>query len=56
MAAAKADMHLIEQNPDKICWTYLSKNPAIFEIEYDFYRKRMNIIRQELMEKTWHGP
>ncbi len=35
-------------------WFYFSSNPSIFELDYDFFDRRMNIIRQELMEKTWH--
>ncbi len=47
-------IHLLEQNLDKINWEYFSKNPAIFELDYDFFSNRMNIIREELMEKAWH--
>ncbi len=45
---------LLQKNKNKIIWTQLSKNPNIFELDYDFFYRRMNIIRKELMEKTWH--
>ncbi len=48
--AGRATPHLGEVC--KIDWSDLSSNPAIFEIDYDFLRKRMDIIRDELMEKT----
>ncbi len=32
----------------------LSSNPFIFELDYEFFYNRMNIIRKELLEKTWH--
>ncbi len=47
-------MVLLEQNIDKINWEGFSQNPSIFELDYDFLFQRMNIIRQELMVKTWH--
>ncbi len=45
---------LLKDNQEKIEYTWLSKNPAIFELDYDFLHERMNIIRHELMKKTWH--
>ncbi len=50
----KPDMHLLEKNKDKIDWTCMCRNPAIFELDYEFFFNRMNIIRKELIEKTWH--
>ena len=47
-------MHLLEQNKSNIDWRLISRNPAIFELDYDFFHERMNIIRHELMKKTWH--
>jgi hypothetical protein len=32
----------------------LSGNPFIFELDYEFLFNRINIIREELMEKAWH--
>ncbi len=32
----------------------LSGNPYIFQLDYDFLFNRMNIIREELIEKAWH--
>ncbi len=49
-------IHLIESNLDKYksfsC--DLFQNPVIFEIDFDFMRRRMDIIREELIEKAWH--
>ncbi len=47
-------IHLLKNNPHKIDWDLFSTNPGIFELDYDFFFRRMNIIRFELMEKTWH--
>ncbi len=45
----------LEQNQENIDWYSLSINPAIYEYDYKKEaRIRMNIIRMELMEKTWH--
>ncbi len=46
--------NLLKENQDKIKWSYLSKNSVIFELDYDFFYQRMDIIRKELIEKTWH--
>ncbi len=47
-------IHLLQKYKDRIDWRTFSKNPAIFELDYDFFRERMNLIREELMEKAWH--
>lgn len=47
-------MHLLEKNPDKINWFYFSGLPEIFELDYNFLRKRMNIIKEELIAKALH--
>jgi hypothetical protein len=47
-------IHLLEHNQNKIDWDYLASNPSMFELDYDFFFRRMNIIRQELMAKAWH--
>ncbi len=31
-----------------------SDNIGIFELDYDFFRRRMDIIRDELMFKIWN--
>jgi alkylated DNA nucleotide flippase Atl1 len=45
---------ILKKNPDKINWVLISLNPNIFELDYGFLRKRMDIIREELMMKAWH--
>ena len=47
-------IHILEENQHRIVWYKLSENPIIFELNYDFFVQRMNVIRQELMEKTWN--
>ena len=56
-------MHLLEKYHDeclrydsvcKINWFYLSGVPEIFELDYSFLRKRMNIIKEELIAKAMH--
>ena len=39
---------------NKINYRYLSKNPAIFELDYIALKKRCDIYRKELIEKTLH--
>ena len=49
-------MDLLERNQDKIDWFNLSKNPSIFKkrINYEFLKKRMNVVREELLMKCMH--
>ena len=47
-------IHLFEQNQDKIEWKVVSGNPNIFRCDYDYYKKRMDIHREELMKKVFH--
>ncbi len=47
-------MEILEKNQDNIFYSLFSSNPSIFELDYEFFFKRMNIIRKELLEKTWH--
>ena len=46
-----AAIHLLEQNPDKIYWPWLSQNPAIFDYDYDKIREHMEStgIKDELI-------
>ena len=32
----------------------LSRNPGIFELDYTVLRKRMDVLREELMKEAWH--
>ena len=56
-------IHILEKNVDKIGWEGLScninaisicKNPNIFGCDYDYYKKRMDIHREELMKNVFH--
>ncbi len=57
LSSNRSAMHLLEKNIEKIDnvgWRQLSRNPEIFEIDYDFLYQRMNLIREELIAKAWH--
>jgi hypothetical protein len=49
-------IHLLEKNQEKINWCSLSSNPSIFRkvVNYEFLKKRMDMIREELMMKCMH--
>ena len=47
-------LHIFEKYPDKVDWVKLSGNPSIFTLDYDFLRKRMDVLREELMSRAWH--
>jgi hypothetical protein len=47
-------MHLLEKNQDKIDWSYISQNSSIFTLNYDFIKKHMSIIKEELIAKALH--
>lgn len=53
LSANPIALDFLMKNPKYIYWDYLSKNPAIFELDYKFFQKRMDLIRQELLAKTW---
>ena len=50
----KNALSLLEKNQDKIDWFTLSSNPGIFICDYHFYKKHMDIHREELMKKVFH--
>lgn len=48
-------MEFLEKNQQHIDWYALSINPGIYEYDYKKEsKKKMDVIRMELMEKTWH--
>ena len=47
-------LRILEKHQDKIIWCELSRNPNIFTLDYDWLKKRMDILREELMVKVWH--
>ena len=51
LSANPAAIHLLEQNPGKIVWRYLSINPAIFTYDYDKMKEHMETtgIKDELI-------
>ena len=51
-------IELLKDNPNKIDWTFLSSNPSIFEIkynyDYEYLRSRMSIHFEEICIKVFH--
>ena len=47
-------IHLLEANRDKIDLLRFSSNSSIFQWDYEFYRKRMDVHREELMKAVFH--
>ncbi len=47
-------MEYMSKNIDKIRWLAITNNPNIFMMDKEFLRKRMDIVREELMMRTWH--
>jgi hypothetical protein len=45
---------LLEKNQDKIFWDMLSMNPAIFTLNYDYFKERCDIYREELIQRAMH--
>jgi len=39
---------------DRINWYTLSRNPSIFELDYEALEKRCNIFKEELIKKALH--
>jgi hypothetical protein len=49
-------MALLEAHPENIDWTAFSKNPGIFEAEYDYaaMRAAMDVLREDLVKAAFH--
>jgi hypothetical protein len=48
-------IHILEKNQDKIDWLQFSLNPSIFQPNYKrLTLERMNVLCEELMQKTFH--
>jgi hypothetical protein len=45
---------IMEKNPEKIKWAYLSVHPAIFDFSYSWLKTRCDVIREELMKVAMH--
>ena len=54
LSANSSAISLLEENKDKIFWIYFSKNPAIFELDYEALKKRCAIFKEELIQKVMH--
>jgi len=47
-------IHILEQNPDKIHWIWLSKNPAIFTYDYKQIAEQRWPINKEIIQNRFH--
>ena len=45
---------LLEKNQDKIHWIKFAYNQAISELNYQWLKQRMDIIREGLMKAVFH--
>ena len=54
LSANSNAISILEQNQDKIDWYTLSRNCSIFKFDYDYYKQRMDIHREELMKTVFH--
>ena len=45
---------ILEKNQDKVNFLELYLNSNIYTYDYDYYRKRMDLYREELMKKVFH--
>jgi hypothetical protein len=54
LSSNPAAIKILMNNVDKIDWYEISANPEIFELNYLFLKKKMDIIREELMIKVLH--
>lgn len=49
----KEALDLLCENPQKICWKHLSRNPAIF-MTYADMKKKTSVFKEELMRQVYH--
>jgi hypothetical protein len=47
-------IELLRENPENINWYCLSKNPAIFELDYDKMKESKREINQAVIAEVWH--
>ena len=47
-------IHLLEKNPDKINWYRLSWNQAIFQVDYQVLKNRIEPFKEELIARCFH--
>ena len=45
---------IMENNMGKVKWSLLPFNTGIFELDMDFIKTRMDILREELIQKVFH--
>ena len=45
-------IELLEENPDKINWIYLSENPSIFELDYAKMRENNQDMYEDLIKEV----
>jgi hypothetical protein len=45
---------LLRDNPEKINWNGLSKNPAIFELDYQKMKESKRELNEAIIAEAWH--
>ena len=45
---------MLEANQDNIDWCWLSKNPAIFQYDYEAMEKKCRSLKEDLMKDRFH--
>jgi hypothetical protein len=45
---------LLKENPDKIDWWRLSRNPNIFTYDYEKMRENCLLFKEDLMKERFH--
>ena len=54
LSCNKNAIHLLKNNLDKINWFWLSENPNIFEINYNYIKNITSKYKEELIQKALH--
>ena len=47
-------VHLLEKNPEEFECEWISKNPSIFELDYNALKERCSIYKWELLSVALH--
>ena len=47
-------IHLLEQYQENIDFESICYNANIYTYDYEYYKKQMNVHREELMKKVYH--
>jgi len=45
---------LLEENTDKVDWSWISANPSVFELDYNLMKEHCSIYKEELIQAALH--